>query len=167
VMEWMVRMVTHGSEPLFEPALDLNLDPMMDELQEYGASVASTDRSWSVNLTVDADDPLEAMAEGRELIDKAAFHAGLPSWPVVELGAIEANTFVAQLEITNFPRIVGNAEAMQMLNVTRQRLHELRKSGKFPEPLAELAATPLWLRASVDSFLAGWKRRPGRPARDT
>jgi hypothetical protein len=52
---------------------------------------------------------------------------------------------------------------MKVLGVTRQRLHELRTAGRFPLPLVDLAATPVWLRSTVESFLEHWDRRPGRP----
>ena len=43
-----------------------------------------------------------------------------------------------------------------------KRFHELRARNDFPEPVLQLAATPLWLRSAIDAFLEGWDRRPGR-----
>ena len=42
--------------------------------------------------------------------------------------------------------------------ITRQRLHQLRQSGKFPEPDRELIATPLWMRSTLKDFAVGWRR---------
>jgi len=84
-------------------------------------------------------------------------------WPVIRTEAVEENTFHAQLEVSNFPSILGTTEVTELLGVSRQRLHELRNSRRFPAPAYEVAATPLWIRSTVDSFLAGWERKPGRP----
>ena len=68
---------------------------------------------------------------------------------------IDADTFVAELEV------YGSRELADMLNVSRQRLAQLRAEGTLPEPDAILAATPVWRRTTIDSFIFGWRRRPG------
>lgn len=55
--------------------------------------------------------------------------------------------------------LLGNKEAAALLGVSKQRLAQLLDShGDFPEPVARLAATPVWARADVEA----WARKHGR-----
>jgi len=58
--------------------------------------------------------------------------------------------------------VVGAAELAELLGISRQRLAQLRKDGPLPPPDLVLAATPLWSTATVEAFLWGWRRKPGR-----
>ena len=49
-----------------------------------------------------------------------------------------------------------------MLEVSRQRVHELAGRPDFPEPLARLAAGAVWDRAQVAQWEKTWDRKPGR-----
>ena len=49
-----------------------------------------------------------------------------------------------------------------VLNVSKQRFGELRREGRFPNPIVELAATPVWRRSTIEGFMATWDRSPGR-----
>ena len=56
--------------------------------------------------------------------------------------------------------LVGIAEIAAMLGVSRQRVHAIiRAKPDFPEPVAELTAGKIWLKADVESWLA----QSGRP----
>jgi hypothetical protein len=59
----------------------------------------------------------------------------------------------------------GVSEVAALLNVSRQRVAELRAREDFPAPVAELAAGPVWRVTSLKRFLAEWPRKPGRPRR--
>ncbi|MDM4721430.1 hypothetical protein QTQ03_18160 [Micromonospora sp. WMMA1363] len=60
--------------------------------------------------------------------------------------------------------LVGNAEIARILGVSRQRVEQLaREHDAFPDPVARLAAGPVYTRGSVDAFTNGWQRKPGRP----
>lgn len=89
---------------------------------------------------------------------------GLPAWPLVRLEVVDADIQRAEQAVSNFPDLVGAQEAADLLGVSRQRLYQLRADGRFPEPMIELAATPVWLRAAVEQWVERWDRRPGRPA---
>ena len=60
-------------------------------------------------------------------------------------------------------RYAGVSEVAELLGVSRQRIAELRARPDFPEPVAELAAGPIWRVSSLNRFLEQWPRRPGRP----
>lgn len=56
----------------------------------------------------------------------------------------------------------GTAEVAELLECPKQQVHSLRKNPKFPTPVRELAATPLWSLSEVATFKASWKRRGSR-----
>jgi predicted DNA-binding transcriptional regulator AlpA len=53
--------------------------------------------------------------------------------------------------------IVGAAEAAEILGVKTPQVSRWQKAGKMPEPLEELKATVVWLRADVEAKAAGRK----------
>jgi len=53
--------------------------------------------------------------------------------------------------------ILGTAEVAQVLSVSKQRIHSLRKMVNFPEPVAVLASTPLWNKSDIIEFLTQWR----------
>lgn len=53
--------------------------------------------------------------------------------------------------------ILGTAEVAEVLGVSKQRIHALRKMAEFPEPVKVLASTPVWHRAEVVHFLSKWR----------
>jgi hypothetical protein len=62
--------------------------------------------------------------------------------------------------------LVGTAEAAVILNVERPRIAKWRRNGIIPEPLADTAMGPIWLRSQIESVLpeAEARRRTRRPA---
>jgi hypothetical protein len=129
---------------------------------EYGGAVSAGGLYWSARISVDVDDLLEVFSTAVTVVEKAAGHAGLPDWPVVRAELVTDDELRMQLEIPNFPVVMGTAEVVERLGVSRQRLTELRASGRFPEPILTLAATPVWLAGAVDAFVETWDRSPGR-----
>ena len=54
---------------------------------------------------------------------------------------------------------MGFAEVAKFLNISRQRVTQLRKSDpRFPEPVSTLQATPVWESADIER----WARETGR-----
>ena len=145
------------------------LGPFGEKLGDHSPAVAGDGSGWSARFHIATGDDVDAAASAVERGSVVALDAaravGLPIWPVIRTEAVEENTFHAQLEVSNFPSILGTTEVTELLGVSRQRLHELRNSRRFPAPAYEVAATPLWIRSTVDSFLAGWERKPGRPSK--
>jgi prophage regulatory protein len=55
--------------------------------------------------------------------------------------------------------LVGVTEVRELLDVSRQRVHQIiRDNPSFPEPVAELAAGRIWLRKDVEA----WAKAAGR-----
>src|SRR3989304_458130 len=69
-----------------------------------------------------------------------------------------------QLQESNFPDLVGIAEVAEILGVTKQRASELSRSRRFPKPIAQITAGPVWDRHAIARFVERWpRRRTGRP----
>lgn len=60
------------------------------------------------------------------------------------------------VEITN---ICGTGEAADVLGVSKQRIHSLRKHPKFPTPIHNISASPLWDKRDLEEFLTIWTPR--------
>jgi predicted DNA-binding transcriptional regulator AlpA len=170
-MDWSVLVETQapsGAEVDDDVVISL-LGPFSEKLGEHSPAVAGDGGGWTVRFHIVTGDDIDAAASaverGSVVALDAASAVGLPIWPVIRTEAVEENTFHAQLEVSNFPSILGTTEVTELLGVSRQRLHELRNTGRFPAPAYEVAATPLWIRSTVDSFLVGWERKPGRPSK--
>jgi hypothetical protein len=54
--------------------------------------------------------------------------------------------------------LMGVAEIARLLSVSSQRVSQLATTPAFPEPIARLAAGPIWERADVEA----WARETGR-----
>ncbi|HET7234974.1 MAG TPA: hypothetical protein VFK59_00915 [Actinomycetota bacterium] len=68
------------------------------------------------------------------------------------------------LELAREPdRYLGVTEIAELLGVSRQRVMQLRQRADFPEPVAELAAGPVWRMFNLQRFIEEWPRKPGRP----
>ena len=64
------------------------------------------------------------------------------------------------------PRLAGLAEAAEILGVTKRTALGYTKRDDFPEPLARLAAGPVWDAADIEAWRAKHGPfRPGRPSR--
>jgi hypothetical protein len=61
--------------------------------------------------------------------------------------------------------LLGVAEVCETLTLTRGALHHRRHLGDFPDPIAEVAATPLWTREQIHAYArsraARFEERPG------
>jgi hypothetical protein len=145
-----------------------------DRLEDFAELVAArhgtagaTTSSWEARVSIDAEDPQAATAEGLAFVTACAAKAGLPRWPVVRLEAVRGDVLDAELARPNYPDLVSGPEAAGILHVSRQRLHQLyREHPEFPAPLYQLKVGPLWLRTSIEAFERDWERKPGRRAKD-
>ena len=55
--------------------------------------------------------------------------------------------------MTAVPQLAGLAEVAGLAGVSRKRAWQLTRHPAFPEPVQELAATPVWLESDVKAFL--------------
>ena len=61
------------------------------------------------------------------------------------------------------PELLSAADVADVLDVSRQRVHQLATSHpRFPEPYVRLATGPIWTLPVIEHFRDTWDRRPGR-----
>jgi len=185
--EWGVLLETAGflsAEEANDPAWLLHrFGPKLEDFPRWGVSF--TGFSWLVRLRVEAQSPHEAVAAGESIVAGYIEDPGLPNWPVVRIQAALTDRLEDEaafeiydaknpdevvwdsewVKVIAAPDLVGTQEVRKILGLSRQRLHELRSEGRFPQPVLDLASGPLWLRPAVEQFIESWDRRPGRPRR--
>jgi hypothetical protein len=163
-MTWYsVRLQTDG------PTIDADmLDALVDEAEAspalHGPVLgAFQDRPGiSITASVEAGDASAALRQTHDAFAEIASAAG------IRLGGIEraevmTEAFQDRWLAQEPESLVGVAEIAGLFGVSRQRVAQLRSSPGFPAPAAELAAGPVWVRSSINRFLDGWHRKPGRP----
>lgn len=67
-------------------------------------------------------------------------------------------------------RLMGQAEIVELLGLkSRQRLNQMRvaKTLNFPKPIAELRMGPVWLAKDIEQWAPTWRRKPGRPPKES
>jgi hypothetical protein len=147
------------SDHLFE--VDGDVGPVVS-----GSIAREQQRGWSARIRIAGVRSIgEAVVSGERLVADAAQAAGLPAWPIVELEAVEWERLGTKLKQPPGPELVGIAELAELAGVSRQRASILARREGFPDPLATLAAGPVWDLHAVRRFLEGWTRQVGRPAK--
>lgn len=166
---WSVLIEAVAPEGAALPADDDDrFDALADAVFKDDGVVSANSSSFSVRLSVEADDVLDACRQGRDVVGKAVANVGLPDWPYVRAEAVTHDELDAELAEPNFPALLGSQEAAEALGVSRQRLAQIRQAKPdFPSPVTELAAGPVWTRDAIDAFLETWERKPGRPPIDS
>lgn len=141
------------------------LDNFLDLLAEYSAAVAGGQAGWAATISVDSDDPRDALDRAHSVVLGYAEKAGLPHWPLVHVEILTDDEADRELATPTLPDLVSGPEIVDLLGISRQRLHQLRDNPRFPEPLIDRPGATMWARAAIDNFAAAWERRPGRPRR--
>ncbi len=163
-MGWTVSFEAKGEAPT---RLDDALEEFLDLLVDRGGAVSSSILGDRYGATFSIDEPLEnaavAVAVGYDVFIMLAAKAGLPTWPVVRADALTFEEQDRELELPNFPELVGVSEIADILGVTRQRASALAKTAGFPTAIATLASGPVWTRPSLNRFVDDWPRKDGRP----
>lgn len=151
-----------GSPPITDRQIEV-LDNWLK--REYEGSAQRTSLGWRASVKVCAGGEIfnleRAGVKGKKVIDTCNDGVNFPRCAMVSQQAILDDVYVAQLETLSISELLGAAEVCGQLGITRQRLHQLRQTGRFPEPDRELTATPLWMRSTLRDFTVGWRRTPG------
>lgn len=172
-MWWSVAIEVTGGQGA-SVAVD-QLERFATALLPCAASVSGSPQEgglarYGARMSIEAEGPEAALAGALSTFRHAAEDAGLPAWPIAEANCVTEDELERQLERPAFPELVGVTEIAGLLArdgtpVSRQRASAITARRDFPEPLARLAAGPVWTRDSVRNFVETWERRPGRPAR--
>lgn len=142
--------------------LDDGVARLVEVLSEHAAVGSYSPGKVGVRIALTADRAEDAAQSGLRLVVTALESLG---WQpdVRDVQATEWSLFEAELEEPNFPELVGVTEIAELLGTSRQRASELARSAKFPVPVAELAAGPVWPKSRIARFVEEWERKPGRP----
>ena len=135
-------------------------DRLMSTLSALFPAVAVKDRLVRVTATLEADTLSAAFTVVSEYFRKFFEDEGYLGI-LVGFHVSRSSDFDTMLMETNIPRMVGVAEVAAELGVSRQRVSELSRQKSFPRPIASLAAGPVWLASSIQSFVESWNRKPG------
>ncbi len=159
-MEWSVAVTTAGpggAGPFEDVA-----DRAASKLADHSPVVAVSPDEITVRVAVEGRRAEDAVALAIAQVRAAL---GSVAWPtdVIEVEAAEWATFERKLDEPAHPELVGITEIAELLGTSRQRASELARSSKFPAPLADLAAGPVWPKPAVSRFVDEWDRKPGRP----
>lgn len=162
--DWSVHVEVAGGQGS-PPVPDSVADALMERLEPHGGVVSSSivEGRISATFTVTAPVASKAAAQAERLFFAQCSPAGVPAWPVIRLEAVTHEQLAIDLETSNFPELVGVAEVAELAGVTKQRASKIADNAGFPDPMAELAAGPVWAKDAVERFLERWERKPGRP----
>jgi hypothetical protein len=127
------------------------------------SGLGDPDEGLGLRVSVTAEDVEEALRRGMLVFRKAVADAGIET---LEIAHVEVHTEEALENWLAGPaeEYAGVTEVAKRLGVSKQRVSQLRGMEGFPEPVAELAAGPVWRVSHLQRFIQEWPRRPGRPA---
>jgi len=143
------------------------LGPVLSELGALGSVASAGGLSGGpaaiFTLPRAASSEMGSLAgEAIELFETACSKLGLEHRGIARVEVTDER--LQELELTQGSETyVGVTEIARLLGVSRQRVAQLRTRDDFPAPIAELAAGPVWTRSSLNHFVEGWSRAPGRP----
>lgn len=163
-VEYAVSIEVEVSPP--SERIEVLLEDLTDLLEHVGGAVGATLApvpAVDVTLTLAADRIGEAEDLAEHLVAEMLGKVGLQVLGVVRREAMTVQVQDRLLERPLIPELVGVSEVASLLGVSKQRLSELRTRADFPQPIVMLAAGPVWARPSLNHFIAGWSRKPGRP----
>ena len=158
--DWSAELEIRGIEPLD----DERVDELVDHVGEHAGVVALYPDGYSVQVSVATETLIEALAAANRILEAAAAAAHVPARPLVRAEVVTHEQLDASLAEPALPTLVGVAEVAALLDVSRQRVSELRRQTHFPAPIADLKSGPVWMEPTLTRFVETWRRRPGRPA---
>lgn len=143
---------------------DDDLAALADALEANAGAVSGRGPDLGVTLSIVAPDTVSAVKEATTVAGKVVKSAGIDvrRWRGIE--ALETAEAERRLAEPTIPPLVGAVEAAEILEVARQRVHQLAaENSSFPKPVVQTASGSLWTRASIEAFARSWTRKPGRP----
>lgn len=169
---YIMQVVLATSDYVSNEALDEFADAM--EKTAEAASVSRWRPSDNHGVVVTGDMPDDAnFAAVSSFVDEAArllrdATGGRVDTTVVDLRVCTEEVYEAEALRADIPELASAADAAEILDVTRQRVHQLLKgNARFPAPIARVASGPLWTRAAIEWFNSTWERKSGRPPAST
>lgn len=154
--EWVVELVfahDHTAEELMRLE-----DAFADTHLDVSVSAQPQLHQWTLTTSTMATNGLDALHEVMRYVEKV----DVQEHPIA-MNATEIDEYERRAQEPTLPVLVGASEVAELLDVSRQRVHQLRSHSAFPAPLVEVAMGPLWDERAVEKFSREWTRKPGRP----
>jgi hypothetical protein len=86
-------------------------------------------------------------------------------WSGANCGCADKAQRLRDAGLVKLGNLVDMFEATHVVNLTDTRIRQLRREGKFCEPVKSLHCGDLWLRADLEEWVrTRVKKRAGRPA---
>lgn len=145
-------------------------DPAMETMDEWETRLEGFDGSVSrvpgrgIDVTVYAPGRL-SIFDALSKMDAEVRHVVQTGTPIAAEIVTESD-HRRRAEALTTPELMSAAEIADELEVSRQRVHQLRSTAGFPAPLANLRGGAVWDAAAVRKFAQTWERKPGRPHTD-
>jgi hypothetical protein len=153
---WAVSLDIEG-----QPLTAAQIDTLVDTLD---AAVGHADTRTTTTITAHGATVEDALRDACRRVSAAlADLTPKPrrAWRIVRAEVRTDAELDAELARPTYPEVVGVAEAAEILGVSRQRASKLLER---LDPVARLAAGPIWRADAVRTFGAV-QRRPGRPSK--
>jgi hypothetical protein len=143
-----------------------DLDPVIDEMDFWQNELEHVDASVAripnrgVHVTVYAPGSMPMIEAAEKMAAEVAHVIQAKPTGVEVVNEVE---WARRADAPTMPELMSAAEIAEELEISRQRVHQLRETAAFPAPLAELRGGAVWDAAAVRKFASSWERRPGRP----
>jgi|HubBroStandDraft_1064217.scaffolds.fasta_scaffold215446_2 hypothetical protein len=164
-MKWLVRLETTPAGVIIDDAVCTAFDDFLGAVARESATrdaIGSIDEDgWELTVALEAVTAESAIEAALAIASVGALVTGLPDMPFVDISVVAEELDGARRSVGGRD-FVGSGEVLEILNISKQRLSQLRRDGKLPVPLAELQATAIWRRWAIEQFVAGWDRGSGR-----
>lgn len=150
---WVVTFTVDGTTP--SPDKMIALEDTYDDLTLSGSS---TKNRWYATIHCDAKSSEQALQRANKVAQV------LPNSEFVAILIQPLSEYLKRAEEPTLPNLVSAAEVAAMLDVSRQRVHQLAQSNSnFPLPMLRLKLGPLWDRIMIEEFNNSRTRKAGRP----
>lgn len=159
-MTWHATVTWRPENPIMED----RLITIVEALPGFGMVVAD---GQSVRAELDVDAGTLRLAGEVALRDARAAYTRATGRndPPISLHVVDGLEYERQNSRPAPAQLCGLREAANLLGVSTQRVDQLwRSHPDFPAPIAQLAAGPVFTRASLEAVRErGWRRPGGRP----
>ncbi len=143
------------------------IDDLLEDLKQFAPVITHDEFHVGVGVTLEARDAQTAVNCGVDTVLPALRRTGIEAEFTIErVEAADSNRTSRELGSRDFPPMLGASELAVLLSVSRQRVHELRASGRLPKPVEVLASGPIWSKPTIEAFVKRWDRSPGRRRKD-
>ena len=162
---WYSVGIDADAAPLSAEQAERYVDAIEEIAWLRGPAISGGEGYPGVGFQASVRSPHPSAAAARALKGflQAVANAGIS---VLDVGRVDVMTeeYLERWLDREPDRYVGVAEVARLLEVSKQRVSQLRDSEDFPEPVAELEAGPVWPAANIEAFARTSLRKPGRPA---